>query len=239
MRRYFISNKPESNKIELTGEEHSHLAFVLRSKVGEEIIVCSGDGIEYVCEIKAITKTNTICEVKLTRKSQTETTCSVTLFQALIKPDNFELAVQKTTELGVKEIVPFTSQHSQISPNRINITRLNKIATEACKQCERAVVPQINKAVTFAEMLKKLAEFDAVVFANERVGTKSISELNKSHKKVAVLIGCEGGFSEEEKQQLLSLKNVISLTLGKRILKAETASIVTVALTMQQLGEMQ
>ncbi len=239
MRRYFIETQPQGNIIFLTGEEHSHLAFVLRSKVGEQIVVCCGDGMEYICEIESISKSQTTCIVKEIKKSENETTCNVTLFQALIKLDNFELAVQKSTELGVKKIVPFTSQFSQIAPNRLNLARVQKIATEACKQCERAVVPNICSPINFNQLIIELSKFDAVVFANERTGKKDISSLLQTAKNVAVVIGCEGGFSEQEKQQLLSLKNVISLTLGKRILKAETASIVTLALTMQQLGEMQ
>ena len=238
MRRYFIETQPQGNIIVLTGEEHSHLAFVLRSKVGEQIIVCCGDGKEFVCEIESISKSQTTCIIKEIKNSENETTCHVSLFQALIKLDNFELAVQKATELGVKQIVPFTSQFSQIAPNRLNLSRVQKIATEACKQCERAVIPKICSPIKFGGLIAQLSEYDAVVFANERTGEKNIASLNKKYKKVAVVIGCEGGFSEQEKQQLLSLNNVISLTLGKRILKAETASIVTLALTMFQLGEM-
>lgn len=240
MRRFFVDNiPPQNNIIELTGEEHSHLAFVLRLKVNEQIIICFNDGMEYICNIESISKQKTVCKVHEVKQNITETIKNVTLFQALIKPDNFELAVQKATELGVKKIVPFTSQFSQIAPNRINLSRIQKIATEACKQCERALIPTVCSPINFNQLINELSKFDAVVFANERTGEKNISSLSKTAQNIAIVIGCEGGFSEQEKTELLSLNNVISLTLGKRILKAETASVVALALTMFQLGEMQ
>ena len=239
MRRYFLDKSALlNNQITITGEEHTHLAYVLRTRVGEEVTVCFNDGKDYVCKITDINKNKTVCEVTQIKQSQTETNVNVTLFQALIKADNMELIVQKTTELGIKTIQPFTSEYSQISPNKFNTERNIKIAVNACKQCERSCIPQINTPITFEQLINQLKSYDAVVFANERQGNKNIIQELKNYKNTAVVVGCEGGFSESEKQQLLQLDNVISITLGKRILKAETASIVSVALTMNALGEM-
>lgn len=240
MRRYFLNSSAlNDNTITITGEEHTHLAYVLRTKVGEQIIICFNDGFDYLCTITDISKSQTTCKVQDVKQSTTETIKNVVLFQSLIKADNLELIIQKSTELGIKEIQPFTSEFCQIAINKFKPERCLKIATNAAKQCERSIIPTIHNAIKFEEMLNQLKQFDAVIFANERQGENNIvKELSKKNvNKVAVVIGCEGGFSESEKQQLLQLNNIISITLGKRILKAETASIVALALTMNALGE--
>lgn len=240
MRRFFLdaSNKSDS-EIVLTGEEHTHLAYVLRMKVGDTICVCFNDGLDYICEIKSISKTQTICKVNSIEKNHNSLNVNVTLFQDLIKLDNFDLVVQKATELGVQTIVPFTSNYCQISPSKVKLDRLNKIAKEATKQCEGAVISNVLAPISFDELIQKLSNFDIVVFANEREDNITIDELlkNKKPNNIAVVIGCEGGFSSSEIEKIKELNNSISITLGKRILKAETASIVAVALTLNTIGE--
>ncbi len=141
MRRFFCNESCKNdNIITLTGDEHNHLAFVLRQRVGEEIIICFNDGKEYVCKIVSISKTETKCEIELVRQENNETKCNVTLFQDLIKLDNMDLIIQKAVELGAKKIIPFSSEYCQIKKERFNLERARKIAKDASKQCERAVI---------------------------------------------------------------------------------------------------
>ena len=119
MRRYFLDKSAlNNNEIIITGEEHTHLAYVLRTKLGEKITVCFNDGVDYICTITDISKNQTICKVIEVKNSSTEAVKEVVLFQSLIKADNFELIVQKATEIGVKSIQPFISDYCQISLNK-------------------------------------------------------------------------------------------------------------------------
>ena len=240
MRRFFLdaSLKNES-KIIIENEEHTHLAYVLRMKVGDMVCICFNDGLDYICEIESISKSQTCCIVKSIEKNHNNLNVNITLFQDLIKMDNFDLVVQKATELGVQTIVPFTSKYCQIQSSKVKLDRLNKIAKEATKQCEGAVISKVNAPLTFNELINEFSKFDIVVFANEREDNFTLNQTlkNKKYKNIAVVVGCEGGFSSDEIEKLVSLNNVISTSLGKRILKAETASIVAITLTLNTLGE--
>ena len=239
MRRFFLDKCCLNNNIiTITEEEHNHLAYVLRMRVGEDICVCFNDGMEYISTIQSITKTTSACLVNKIQKSVNETQKEVVLFQDLIKQDNFELVVQKATELGVKKIVPFYSDFSQIKPEKFNILRAQKIAKEASKQCERACIPTIEKPISFNEVISQIQNYDVKIVALERIGNKNINyDIKKDLSSYALIVGCEGGFSEKEKETLLN-SSITAITLGKRILKAETASIVSLALIMNLIGEL-
>ena len=240
MRRFFLDKSClDRNKITISGEEHTHLAFVLRLRVGETVCICFNDGYEYISKIESISKQETVCSVISSDLSKNETKKDIVLFQDLIKQDNMELVIQKATELGVKKIIPFYSDFSQIKPEKFNIIRAQKIAKEASKQSERAQIPLIEMPISFNEMLKTIQNYDEKIVALERVGKDNINKsISKDATNFAVVIGCEGGFSDREKQELLN-SNIKTIYLGKRILKAETASIVTLALVMNLTGELE
>lgn len=209
----------------LEDEEFLHLKNVLRLKVGDQIIVICDDDFEYLSTIVEIEKKHAVCEIYEKRVCEGIPKKDITLFQAVIKKDNFELVVLKTAELGVKKIVPFTSEFCNLKDRVENNLRLKKIIHSASKQSENSRFLKLETTLDFDEMTNCLSEYDIVLFANEREGENFDFSCFKSCNKIAVVVGCEGGFSSVEKSKLIE-KKVFSVGLGKRILRSETASIV-------------
>lgn len=227
MRRFF--GRIENGKIVVEGEELKHLSSVIRLKEGDKFICVTGDKFDYLCEIESVDKKKAVAQILEKAENKSNPKKNLVLFQALIKKDNFELVLQKAVELGMSEVVPFISENC-VNKSGINLERLNTLISSACKQCERSVAMSLNQAVKFVEMLKELKNFDAVIFANEIDGKDfDFGSLSK-YNNIAFVVGCEGGFTEKEKNKLLSLENVKSVSLGSRILRAETASIVLMGL---------
>ena len=137
MRKLFI-DKTDNHKIIISGEEHKHIAYSLRMKKGDEITVCS-QGIDYTAVIVSISKTETVAEVVGKARSVSEPDSDVTLFFGALKGDKNDYIVQKCTELGVRNFVPFVSEFSSVSRDNIRTDRLNRIALEASKQCGRGL----------------------------------------------------------------------------------------------------
>lgn len=238
MKRFFIQQPTET--VVLDGNEHTHLARVLRLKPQDEVILCCGDGYDYRYRIESVEKNRSI----LRQLDRTENLCEphvrMTVFSALMKGDKPELAAQKLTELGVSEIVLTTSRYTvpQHSPARRE--RVERTCMEAAKQCGRAGYPKVDQA-DFSELPERLREFDAVIFPYEKATECSLSAYlsrldGATIRTVAIVVGSEGGFADEE-AALLIRAGVTPVTLGKRILRAETANIVVAALVMNALGE--
>lgn len=212
-----------NEKIIIDGEELKHLA-VLRCEKNEQILCFVGDENEYLCKIDSVDKKQAICSIIEKRVCEKNPTKSITLFIGLPKKDKLEFITQKTTELGIKEVIPFESNFTIAKPNENKLDRLQRITLEACKQCGRSVPVSISMPIKFKEMLEKLSNFDVVLFANE-TNTK-INDINfSSFEKIAIIVGSEGGFSGEEIEFLTKLENVKEVGLGNRILRCETASV--------------
>lgn len=240
MRRFFV-DKIE-NEMSLKNEEHNHLSFVLRAKNGDEIILCNGDGFDYTAVIQSISKNETIVKIVRKEKNETEPQIKATLFFACLKGDKNDLVVQKATELGVYEIVPFISKNVSVKPESIKTERLNKIVLESCKQCGRAVIPKVKSPKNLTEITKSFKDFDTVLFLCE-INQFCVSDI-KTYindkdlgEKIAVIIGSEGGFEEPEAKELIC-GGAVPLSLGKRILRAETAAIFAIGALMYEAGEM-
>ncbi len=227
MRRFF--GELEFDKFVVEGEELKHLSSVIRLGVGDKFIGVVGDEFDYVCQIESVDKKRAVALVLEKSLNKSNPKKNLVLFQALIKKDNFELILQKAVELGMSKVFPFVSENC-VNKSGVNLERLNSLISSACKQCERSVPMALSQAVKFDEMLKTLKDFDIVVFANEIDGQDfdftSLSKFNS----IAFIVGCEGGFTEKEKESLVTLQNVRSVNLGSRILRAETASIVVMGL---------
>lgn len=243
-RKFYLQSEKNfelNQNIIVEGDEFLHIVNVLRKKVGDEIIAIDGSGLDYKCKITSIEKKKLVLNVLDIQTCQSETKSNVSVFQALVKGDKFELIIQKLTELGVKSLVPFSSSFCQVKPNTTRLDRLEKISIEALKQCGRAKKVEINSILSFEQMLEKLSEYDKVIFAYENANQDLTSEsfmLGKDKaKNVAIVIGSEGGFSEDECKQICQNPNVCMVSLGKRILRAETAAISLTSVVMYLLGE--
>lgn len=244
MRRFFV-NEITGDSIVLTGEDHNHLAFVLRAKAGESIILCPQDGYDYIGTIDIITKKETIIKILSKVKNDLEPSVNLTIFMALQKGDKMDFVIQKLTEIGISSIYPMQTQYTQLKKENVKIERLQKIAAEASKQCGRGIIPQVNEPIDFLEMLEIIKGFDLTVFPYEKAtdcDLKSVLStiLNCSAnpiKNVCYIIGSEGGFSYEEAQSLVC-SSVSPITLGKRILRAETACVIVGGILMYELGQL-
>lgn len=235
----------------LSGEEHKHLSIVLRAKMGDTVIVCCGDGYDYNYGIESFSKN----ETTLLLQDKTENFCDanikLSLYTAILKGDKNEYVARTCTELGVTEICPLITKYIQVKSDSYKIERIKKIVLEASKQCGRGSLPIVNYPIDIAALPGKLCDYDLVIFPYEKAKDNDIktvlaSKINEFESriddkndplKVAIIIGSEGGFAEEE-AELLCKANATCVTLGKRILRADTACTAVCAMVMCQLGEL-
>ena len=239
IKRFFANaDNYDGRYIIIDGEEYTHMSKVLRHKVGYQIIVNLDDGKDYNCTIKEMNKDYAKAQVDEIVDNECKAKASVTLFQALPKGDKIDLITQKCVELGVEKIVPFLSQYT--NETKFNLQRLSRIALEACKQCGRARRPQVGDLVDFDGLLNMLDEYDTVILPYEHANVGKISDVQglMSGKKIALIIGSEGGFAPEEVQKIVSKGGQV-VSLGKRILRCETAAIIASALVMYEMGDLQ
>ncbi|HEY8443661.1 MAG TPA: RsmE family RNA methyltransferase [Clostridia bacterium] len=240
MSKRFFAEYTDDDIIILKDQEHHHLANVLRLQTGEQVAVCFNDGYDNICEIIEIKKNHAVLKRLSREKNQNEASVDLTLFQAAPKGDKLDLIVQKSVELGVNRIVPFLSQFTQVKEHSVKTERLNKIALEAAKQCGRALAPEVEQPKKFSEILPRLKEYDFVLMPYEletQVDIKTALATAQNPRKIAVIIGSEGGFCQEE-VELAREYNAQVVTLGNRILRAETAAISVVSIVMYQLDQM-
>ena len=233
IKRFFVAPPIVVGKeIEVVGDEFVHAVKVSRYKVGYKIILSDGDGYDYFATITAVGKSSFSALVDRSERNANELSVPLALYMCSIEKS--DIAVQKATEIGATEIrfliSRFTNTKSQ------NYDRLRKIAVESAKQCGRAVVPVIYEAVSFENGVKDAAtRFDSCVFAYEGATSGRVSDcIGEGTSSVAVIVGSEGGFSEDE-VAFARDNGAKVVTLGRRILRAETASIVTLALAADAL----
>ncbi len=223
------------NTIEIKGEDAKHIKTVLRSKIGEEITLCDTDGIDYHCEISAFAERENSVFVKVLEKEvcQNEPNIQITLFQGLPKADKMELIVQKAVELGVYEIVGVSTERTIVKldgKEKKKIDRWQKISESASKQSYRGIIPEIHeKILTFSEAIVKAKELDCIIIPYEKETDVRLKEIANQFKgkTIGIFIGPEGGFSEAEIQKALA-NEIKSVTLGKRILRTETAGFLAI-----------
>lgn len=223
------------NHAELTGEAHTHAAYSLRIRTGDYVTIFDGNGTEYSCKVKDIKKDRTELEILSESKNVGETKVNFTLYLSVIKQDRFELAVQKTTELGVNKIVPVYSAHTQRGGS-LNYDRLTRIAISAAEQCGRSRLPEIEHCIEFSELVER-TKHTHMIFPWEREMHGALRDaIDKSAKDISVFVGPEGGITEIEKNLLVDA-GAKSVTLGSRILRAETAAISALSVVCYEMGE--
>ena len=239
MRKIFTDNIYGSRAI-LTGDKHNHLAFSLRVRPGDKVVLCN-DCIDYEAQVVSVTKNQTELEILSQKECSGEPSIDVTLFFAILKGDKNDLVAQKVTELGVKRIVPFYSNNCECRRESFKVDRVNRIVVEAAEQCGRGVIPVVESLAEVKDVCSRIKDFDLVIFANEReklTGLKDVKILPDVHKSIAVIIGSEGGFTKDEGENFTSA-GAKSITLGPRILRAETANIAVVSAVMYEGGQWQ
>ncbi|MBO5313517.1 MAG: 16S rRNA (uracil(1498)-N(3))-methyltransferase [Clostridia bacterium] len=227
IRQNQIEEKENERVITITGDDAHHISRSLRMAVGEKIEVCDMQKSLYECELVGFFDGYVTARILSEGKAETEPPCFIRLYQALAKGDKMETIVQKSIECGACEIVPFSSERCVVRLDKKDagkkVERWQKIAESASKQSGRGIIPQVKPVLSFSEMLDSLD--GTVLFCYEGEDTVSIREaLEKTEIKdcVSVIIGSEGGFSLKE-AELLKQRGAISVSLGKRILRCETA----------------
>ena len=241
MHRFFINGDTiKNNEITIRGSDVRHIRDVLRLKPGSLITAVDGLSVEYAAAIKEIGKDKITCDIKEKNDVNKEPLVSVTLAQAIPKRDKMETIIKMTTELGVAEIIPMVTERVIVLGDYDKkVDRWQKIAMEASKQSGRVRVPKVRKAQGFEDVLKTIYTYDLAIIPFELHKDIRITEMLKRKRiyDIILFIGPEGGFSHEE---IKMAKNygVFPVTLGSKILRVETASVVAVALIMQKYKEL-
>lgn len=240
MQKLFVENISDE-KIILDGESARHIAKSLRMRVGDVICVTDGGGEDYGCQIEEITKDEVVLKVCYKQVCESEPTCKVTIYQGVPKSTKLEDIIQKCVELGVTEIVPTLTKRCVSRPDDKSAGKKNvryqKIALEAAQQSGRGIVPKIENMKTLKQVLAEDESEVKIVFF-EGGGKKLTDIIDKNTKSVSIFIGPEGGFEEAEVEQIESAGGVCA-TLGKRILRTQTAPVAGLTAIMLLTGNLE
>lgn len=244
MYRFYIEqNQIHDDYITIEGSDVNHIKNVLRMKVGEAMILCDGQGTDYHCTIDTLSNDFIQAKVVEVEDTQTELPAKIYLFQGLPKKDKMELIIQKAVELGVYQIVPVMMKRSVVKlddkkKEQKKLERWQSIATSAAKQSGRGIIPEVVPVMSYKEAIAMAKEMDYKVLPFEHAEgmeeTKKIIKEVQGKKTVAVFIGPEGGFEDDEVAYAME-SGIKSITLGKRILRTETAGLTILSVLMFEL----
>lgn len=233
----------QENRIIIEGEDVNHIKNVLRMKPGDEIAVSNGiDGKEYRCGIDRLEGDMIIATLRFIKEDGLELPSKIIVFQGLPKADKMEMIVQKAVELGAFEIVPVATKRSvvKLDPKKAKskVSRWQEIARAAAKQSKRRIIPDVHDVMTIKQALEYAKDCDLSLIpyelAEDMSHTREIMEQIRPGQKICFFIGPEGGFDEEE-IALATEAGVLPITLGKRILRTETAGLTVLSWIMYQL----
>ena len=239
MPRFFVSKESiENNIATITGKDAFHIARSLRMAVGDNIYVSDGEGHDYLAALTDIKDDICTAEI-LSEGDSAEPKMSITLYMAYPKGDKLETVIQKAVELGVTRIVPFESSRCIKRPKADKVAkqgeRLSKIAEEAAKQCGRGIIPEVTLPLSYSEMLEDAKSSALRLICYEKESDLSVKALLSGDmpESIAIIVGCEGGFSPEEVEAAVNA-GCHSVTLGKRILRCETAPLTVLSMILYQ-----
>lgn len=249
MQRYFVSpEQMTEHRIQILGEDARHLIRVLRAKSGERVIVSDGAGRDWIAEIESL-EDGCVTAVPLERlEASGEPSAEVWIAQSLPKGDKFETVVQKCTELGASRIIPFTSARTVVRYEEKKqvkkLERWQKIAKEAAEQSHRSAMPIVEPLLSWNELLRCASSVNALLCyeLENKQGLKTVLQELRSREDAAnqpwlIIVGPEGGLTEAEAAEAQSA-GCISVSLGRRILRTETAAMAALACVMYELDEM-
>lgn len=250
MYHFFVEPSQISDRsVIITGEDVNHIRNVIRLKPGDELSISNGiDGRDYRCGIEKITDTEVVCTLRFIKEDGVELPSKVYLFQGLPKGDKMELIIQKMVELGVYEIIPVSMKRCVVKLDdkkaKAKIARWQGIAQAAAKQSKRGIVPIVREVMSYQEALECAATMDMKLVPYEMeelldgaagmAGTRQIINQLQPGQSIAVFIGPEGGFEQGEIQAAIDC-GMKPITLGRRILRTETAGMTVMAWIMYQL----
>lgn len=242
MTRFFVTPaEMAADMILLQGENAAH-AKVLRLNIGEEVCLCDGQGNECLCRVETASSNAFTVQVVSRHLSETEAAVAVSVYMAFSKGDKLEHVIQKATELGAYEIVAFPSARCVSRPDEKSLNkkldRWQKIAVSAAQQSGRGRIPAVRVLLSYAEALKQAAQADISIlfYENEQATTLHMALQDKTFKSVSLLTGPEGGLEESEVAKAMEAGLQVC-TLGKRILRCETAPLCALSAVMYASGE--
>ncbi len=239
---HFFVDKEQIDEVDKTlmieGDDYNHIVNVLRMKTGEEISVSTRvyDGKEYSYGIEEIEDGVVICKLRFIKEDDIELPSKIYLFQGLPKADKMELIIQKAVELGVYEIIPVSMKRCIVKLDdkkaKSKVARWQGIAEAAAKQSKRSIIPSVHAPVTYGEAIQMAKDIDVRLVPYENAKgmeeTRNIISSIKPGQSVAIFIGPEGGFDDNEIQKALD-SNMKTVTMGRRILRTETAGFTMLA----------
>jgi len=244
LRRFFISPEQLTDpNPSLWGDEARHLLKVLRLGVGEEVILFDNSGLEYRSRIRSVSRDKVVFDIEEKERINRESPLRISLGLPLIRSQPLEWILQKGTELGVSSFYPFYSAHSsrnfQKREQEIRMNRWQKIVQEAAKQCRRNMLPAVHPMISFIDLLE-IGQEGLKIILHQEATERTMRALYAGPSfpgSVFLLVGPEGGFPPEE-VNLAERKEFISLSLGPRILRSETAALALISLCQFLWGDM-
>jgi len=240
---YCEANQVSEQQIVITGSDVNHIKNVLRMERGEELMVCDGTGLQYTCRIEDFPAGEVLLSVLKAEKASTELPVRLKLYQGLPKKDKMELIIQKAVELGAVEIIPVMTRRCIVKleddkKEAKKLERWQTIAESAAKQSGRGIIPTVGRVMNYKEAVKKAASEGMALIPYEMAeGMKSLQEAAKKaphQSTISVFIGPEGGFEEAE-VEFAKENGVVPVSLGKRILRTETAGFTTLSILMYEI----
>lgn len=232
----------------IIGDDVKHIYKVLRISEGEKVTLNNCEGVEYLGRVKSVSKQEVLIDILEELESNNESDVNIYLFQGLPKSQKMDLIVQKGTELGITEFIPTITHRVDVKLKGEfkKLDRLNRIALEAAKQSKRSIIPKVLEPIEFDGVLEKINSLDLLIVPYENAnnfGIKTlINELRKENnidniKNIGIFVGPEGGIEEDEIERLKD-KGAYIVTLGKRILRTETAGFVATSLIQYELSDL-
>lgn len=243
MHHFFVTpNQIREDRIYIEGSDVNHIKNVLRMKIGEELQISDGGQGKYLCEIESMSSEEICTWIKEKQAADTELPSKIYLFQGLPKSDKMELIIQKAVELGVFEIVPVATKRAVVKLDDKKagkkVERWNSIAEGGAKQSGRNVVPKVTRVMSFKEAVAYAKDLDVILVPYELAKgmqeTKQVISAIIPGQSVGIFIGPEGGFEETEVEYAME-NGAKAITLGKRILRTETAGLTTLSILMYHL----
>lgn len=245
MYRFFIKEEQiHDGMIEIMGSDVNHIKNVLRMKTGDKVYLSNGSDLEYECSLSEWTQDSILAKIEDVHGMETELPAKITLYQGLPKGDKMELIIQKAVELGVHEVIPVATRRAVVKldgkKEENKIRRWQAIAESAAKQSKRMYVPEVRHVMRFSEAIEHAKELDVVLLpyelAKDMKETKKIIDQIEPGQSIGIFIGPEGGFDEEEVRMAADM-GARAITLGKRILRTETAGLTVLSVLMFALEE--